>query len=84
MNMEFVKEIPAGQINWTVIGDELRAHPGLWGKVKTTKSRNSANATATNIRCKKYRVGRGTFNAASREQPDGSYAVYARYLPEVK
>jgi hypothetical protein len=84
MIMKFFKELPGTKRNkWMVIGDELRAHPGLWGEATVT-SRGSVYATAANITGGRYQLGPGQFEATVRRIDADKYAVYVRLVPEAK
>ena len=55
--------------------------PGQWAKVRTYQNSARANSMARHLRHRhNVTIPDGQFEFTSRKQPDGSGAVYARYL----
>lgn len=57
--------------------------PGEWARVFDAASINSAKTLAYRLRSRKAAKPDGTWEFATREQPEGGGAVYARYMGEM-
>jgi hypothetical protein len=70
----------AGMSPFGDIPRALRERPGAWARVAIYPSPNTARAVASDItHGRRHAFGRG-FQAASRTLPDGTGAVFVRFL----
>lgn len=66
---------------WGPILGDLMSRPGVWARVRNTAKGSAAATIASNLRRRFVaNLPPGRFEYTSRQFPDGTGAVYARYL----
>lgn len=73
--------VSAFEDRWTTVAAELRKHPYTWALIMENAGAAAGKLVTTIKRGREPFEPKDAFEATTHKQPDGTYNVYARYVP---